>query len=77
MERYALAYTKPGTTLTFWLNHFWTGGHIWSPVRSVEDFSDQRWYQPPLRFNTAQDASDFIAAELGDNPDVRLVLVTD
>lgn len=74
---FAIAYTKPGTTLTFWLNKFSWGGLIWSLVRSKDDNSTQRWSQPPLRFTSQDAAQVFIANELANNPDARIVAVED
>lgn len=77
--RYAISYTKPGTTLAFWLNQRRTGGHVWSLVRSstVGPRDDQYWNQPPLRFDSRGAALQFIERELGSNPDARAVQVED
>lgn len=73
---YAICYTKPGTTLTFWLNRFSWGGFIWSLVRtSPADRDEQRWNQPPLRFESERDGQQFIVEHLGGNPDARVVLI--
>ncbi|MFI5222820.1 MAG: hypothetical protein ACHQX3_01025 [Nitrospirales bacterium] len=75
---FAICYTRPGTTLTFWLNRFSWGGYIWSLVRSTEqDHSDQRWNQPPLRFSERVEAEQFIQSELAGNPEARVVMVED
>lgn len=76
---YAIAFTKEGTTLTFWLNRFSWGGFIWSLVRtsSTDTSSDQRWNQPALRFATAEEGQAFIASELAGNPAARVSQVSD
>jgi hypothetical protein len=76
---FAIAYTKPGTTLTFWLNRHWSGWVIWSLVRTQEKdrCSDQRWTQPALRFGSEAEAQAFIAKELANNKDARVMQVDD
>lgn len=78
---YAIAYTKVGTTLTFWLNRFSWGGFVWSLVRSrnVEGHlrGDQEWNQPALRFASQADAETFIAEQLAQDQQYRAVLVND
>ncbi|MFI5223938.1 MAG: hypothetical protein ACHQX3_06815 [Nitrospirales bacterium] len=75
---FAICFTRPDSTLTFWLNRFSWGGYIWSLVRSTEqDHSDQRWNQPPLRFSTREEAQAFIVAELAGNLEARVVMVED
>lgn len=75
---YAICFTNPGTTLTFWLNHFYAGGFIWSLVRSRTSVrEDQEWNQPALRFNTETEAKTFIATELAGNRLARVAEVTD
>ena len=74
----AISYLKPGTTLTFWLNRFHTGGFIWSLVRtSTAENGEQRWNQPPLRFASAEEGEAFVREHLGGNPDARVVEVND
>lgn len=72
---FAIAYTKPGTMLTFWLNRFHAGGFIWSLVRTPH--VDTVSYQPALRFASLPEAQAFIVSELGSNPDARVVRVED
>lgn len=74
---FAICYTKPGTTLTFWLNRFSWGGLIWSLVRSTSERNDQHYSQPPLRFATEAAARAFIDTQLGGNPDARVAQVED
>ena len=79
MILYAICYTKPGTTVVFWLNRFHSGGFIWSPVRSrhIEGHlrEEQEWNQPSLRFSTRAEAQHFIVQELASNPLARVVPV--
>lgn len=76
---FAIAYTRPGTTLTFWLNKFSWGGFIWSLVRSRDvpghQREEQEWNQPALRFPTEANAQAFIDTTLGGNPLARIVRV--
>mgnify|MGYP006264426509 CR=1 FL=1 len=81
---FAICYTRPGTTLTMWLNRFYCGGFIWSLVRTPQDWKSpischdgQYWNQPPLRFSTGEEAEKFIAVELAGNPEARVMEVTD
>lgn len=78
---YAICYTKPDTTLTFWLNQYRWGGYIWSLVRSTEQSKytgdDQYWNQPALRFASLEEAGAFLAQHLGGNPSARVVPVED
>ena len=81
---FAICYTRPDTTLTFWLNRFHHGGFIWSLVRTprtwmhVGSLNDhQYWNQPPLRFPTREAAAAFVLSELSGNSLARIVEVTD
>jgi len=75
---FALAHSKPGTTLTFWLNRFSWGGFIWSLVRTrANDATSQGWNQPALQFDSEEAAQAFINSELAGNPEVRVMPVGD
>jgi hypothetical protein len=75
---FAICFTRPGTTLTFWLNRYTWGGFIWSLVRSSFRMQDDQWWnQPPLRFSTREEAEQFIQSELAGNPEARISMVED
>jgi hypothetical protein len=81
---FAICFTRPGTTLTMWLNKFHAGGFIWSLVRTPRDWQHpmaehdgQYWNQPPLRFSTVAEAQEFIQVQLSGNPQARVERVAD